>query len=333
MNVTYVLGAGFSRAAGLPLINGFHQALATYRSEIVRRYNQDVFEKYQHVINMGISIEDSFDELEKRGVLADVFLLREAVNSVIAAACETYRRAESQEQITLYSNFLHLVRNRNATILTLNYDTILECTDYINTMNARANDGAGITYPYLSFDYCLPGWEPYRSTWDMSPDNRRGLWFHNIPLIKLHGGINFCLCAVHKWAFYTDKTNTSQGRICSVKGCGKELEPGIIPPKKVKQITEFSALWDVARDKLAQSQQITLIGVNLNDRDQEFSDLIRDALVASRSQLGFINYQKNPTERDYRFWQETISERLGFDMPKENISLAGFEPWIAQMNR
>lgn len=332
MNATYVLGAGFSRAAGLPLINDFHQALATYRSEIVRQYGQHIFDEYQRVIHMGISIEDSFDELEKRGVLTDVFLLREAVNSVIAAACETYRRTASQEQIAFYSNFLRLVKNQNATILTLNYDTVLECTDDINTMNARAEDGAGIIYPYLSFDYCLAGWEPYRNTWDMSPDKRCRLWFHDIPLIKLHGGINFCLCAVHKWASYADKTTTSRGRICSVKGCGKELEPGIIPPRKVKQITEFSALWDVARNRLAQSQQITLIGVNLNDRDQEFNSLIRNSLVASRSQLGFINYQKNPTEQDYGVWQEVISKRLGFDIPKENISLDGFEPWIDQMN-
>lgn len=329
MKVTYVLGAGFSRAAGLPLINDFHQALTTYKKEIVRRYDQCVFEEYQRVINTGASIEDSFDELERRGLLADIFMLRSAINAVIVAACETFLHTASQEQITIYSNFLHLVRNQSASIITINYDTILECTDYINTINKQTGDG--IRQPYLSFDYCLDGWGPHRNMIEVRNGCFR-LWFHDIPFIKLHGGMNFFFCPTHKWAFYADMINNTHRGICSVKECGKELEPGIIPPRKIKQISEFRTLWEVAREKLRLSQQITLIGVNLNDRDQEFNNLIRESLAFSRSQLGFINFQKTPIERDYNFWQEIISERLGFDIPRENISLDGFEPWIAQMN-
>ncbi len=153
MKTAYVLGAGFSKAAGLPLVHEFGEKLIEQKKNIVRRFGNNKYTAFERVISYDNSIEKAYDEILESGIIEDFYLIEEAITYIIVACCESYR--EEPKLYRDYKNFLQLVKNQNASIISLNYDTVLEITLYIDLIKEK------IGSHHIRFDYKVPGWEKF----------------------------------------------------------------------------------------------------------------------------------------------------------------------------
>lgn len=326
---TFILGAGFSKSADFPLVNEFEFFFQKHKSRLLRRFDQNRLRDFERVLNYDGNVEEAFKKIEDAGDFGDLNLLKQAVTWILVACCENYQ--SHSPNLLNYQNFLTLVKNQGASLITLNQDTVLEITLYINSLREYNLESFDID----RIDYGVDGWEKYSPITICGEENQKYYNFFDIPYFKLHGAINFHFCPDHRWSFLADMTNNTYSNRCPSmtlgKPCGKIMEPTIIPPRRIKEIALFKELWTHAEEVLASSEVITCIGLNLNEADEYFLDLLKEALQKGNKELGFINFSTDKSIEWKSHWQNRIKKLLNFEIPLENISLDGFEAWISQM--
>lgn len=325
---TYILGAGFSKAADFPLVNEFERFFQEHKSRLLRRFNQDRLRDFERVLNYDKNIEEAFKIIEEKGDLEELKLLKQAVTWILVACCENY--LSRSPNLLSYQFFLTLIKNQRANLITLNQDTVLEITLFINSIR-KDDDGFNID----RIDYGVEGWGKFSPIEICGEENQKYYHFIDIPYLKLHGAINFHFCPDHRWSYLSDMTNNTYSDRCPAivigKPCGKIMEPEIIPPRRIKEIALFKELWAQAKEVLEASDVITCIGLNLNEADEDFLNLLKAGLHKGNKKLGFVNFSVNKSAEEKSHWKGRINNLLNFDIPLENISLDGFAAWISQM--
>ncbi len=159
MKITYVLGAGFSKRAKLPLIDEFGSKLAEQKNNIVRRFGNTTYKEFVRVISQADSIEKGFIALSERGIIDDLHLMEKAITYILVACCESF--LNSSTLFEPYRKFLLLVKNQNASIISLNQDTVLEIT-----LDKNFHQQRKINNEQIRFDYGVPGWNKYSAIGD-----------------------------------------------------------------------------------------------------------------------------------------------------------------------
>lgn len=325
---TYILGAGFSKAADFPLVSEFELFFQQHKSRLLHRFNHNQLKDLERVLNYERNVEEAFKIIEENGGLGELKLLKQAVTWILVGCCENY--LSHSPNLISYQNFLTLVKNQKANLITLNQDTVLEITLYINSLR-KDDEGFNID----RIDYGVEAWEKYSPITICGEESKRYFNFVDIPYLKLHGAINFHFCPDHRWSYLADMTNNTYSDRCptivSGKPCGKIMEPEIIPPRRIKEIALFKELWTQAEEMLASSDIITCIGLNLNEADEDFLNLLNEGLHKGDKELGFINFSPDKSIERKAQWKNRIKDLLNFEIPPENISLDGFAAWISQM--
>ncbi len=273
-NTVYILGAGFSKYANLPLINNFYFRSKDIFSELTddktKGAFQDIFDfykKYSHVKSymntdlqnieelLSIIEMNSFLSYQKMNMIKNSYLLY--LKTVIEKCTPDLNHNKNPNNSVnsyedLYSKFISLVfginfnfdqkgkkflerdKKNNNGIISLNYDLLLE--KILQIINDyKFNEIRNTNQPFLDFYYGL----------DENNYSRLENYGKKISLkyAKIHGSINF-----HK----KDNNNI----------------PLIIPPTWNKTSEkEMKPVWQLAYELLKNSEEIVFIGYSLPETD------------------------------------------------------------------
>lgn len=270
MITTYIIGAGFSRYANLPLMNDFYfhskDVYSKLSLESDKRAFQKVFKyfddfsKVKHIMNADFyNIEELLSIIEmdsfikgNRGIYKDYLIYLKRVIELSSPSIETKEgnfEIEKDINTEIYANFLGSVygikltnlrsgdnyydrdpKNDNG-IISLNYDTILEmCLNRFNKHNVYHFGGGYKSYDY---EYGIKD-ELVQYTYSNNPRYKKLL------LSKIHGSINFL----------------------------KDDLPIIVPPTWNKTSNRYmQSVWKLAHSILSNSEKIVFIGYSLPATD------------------------------------------------------------------
>lgn len=267
---TYIVGAGFSRYANLPLMNDFYfhskdvytkLSLESDKKAFQKVFQYfDEFSKVKHIMNADFyNIEELLSIIEMDAFInGNKVILKEYLTylkRVIEISSPSIETPEGDYEIgnkintEIYTNFIMAVYGVKLTdlrsgnnyydrdpdndngIISLNYDTILEkCLRRLNKQNSF-NLGEG----YKSFDYEYGiNEELVQYTYTNKPR------YPKLKLAKIHGSINFI----------------------------KDELPIIVPPTWNKTSnSNMQSVWKLAHSILTNSDQIIFIGYSLPETD------------------------------------------------------------------
>jgi len=304
----YVLGAGFCRDFNetiFPLVcdflsmaksfniyqpNGSHRELASF---IYRYFGDEVFPDVEKVLSFLAttpfeSLEVNF---EKRSQLYDELVA--IIVRMLTAASATVANMNGRDVWKLYSKFIdHLIQS-SATVLTFNYDLLLE--ELLSATNLwQMYDGYGVDIPLIHNALPTPSFgEPLVA--DYRPRASRS----NVILLKMHGSIN--------WGIPIDQAKHLMDKgdlIYRLPEHGKSLaidyfqlpapdglplvmifKPVIVPPVMDKsawlQNRTFRSIWNMALRSLQEAGEITFVGFSLPPTDFMADALFRQGRLGN----------------------------------------------------
>ena len=285
-----VLGAGFSVAASggkLPVTADLGRR-ATARAKIPRsRLPAGGFDRGRFETWLSRLAEDQphlsvAENLENRGVFVRV------VEQLVAVLAEAEAEAFQGAPGWLF-DLLTLAHHRKATLITLNYDGLVEAAVRTLKLPLDSSPEEVVAPEDVLDDF------PSGAAGGLSSYRARGLAYREpapgrstFRLLKLHGSLDWC------WSF-GDRTGSTVRRIETRAEFGFPLgepafrrkeargfEPFIVPPTATKSsyydnpVTRW--LWHEAAAQLSQADEITLVGYSFPREDLAMSALIGDAV-------------------------------------------------------
>lgn len=283
-----VLGAGFSRPAGGPLLRDL------LSDDFVATSDADpgdlavvsgLLETRDGSGTMEATLEDVFTDLWREARTGGSIrfgsetypaeeLLRQ-VNIHLASVCGAVHVRRSTNLWSLYLAFLaYLLENsRSLTLITFNYDLLAE----------QVLDDLGLRY-----DYGPPGLIEFESGKRRRRLRRSG---SDLSLLKLHGSANWGVCrGCPEAGKYTDKVTAFERpyvptRRRSCPSCGRRfLETAIIPPilGKAGEARHIGPIWGQARKSLGRAREVLVVGYSLPSSDAEALSLLREVDAPSK---------------------------------------------------
>ena len=351
----YILGAGYSAAAGLPLMSNFLQKMREFRSgldasdprsapiDAVLRMNLEAGKAARRInldldnIEVLLSLSASSDPIKPDKTLSPYLLPINIIAKAISATLEhyqdRYRSDSNAESINaadrsygLY-DYMALVmagklgklasntKQRN-TIITFNYDTLVE----------QSLEAHNIQYTYglhLRNAKHLSG----HVAEDLADD---GI----VRILKLHGSINLCAHSVYdRYSSMTLERGPD----------GKEQTPLILPPWwKKDPAKELQAVWLKSLDRLKTATRIISIGYSCPPGDPYIKYLLASGLQdnISLSSVYVVNIDPaaQPTTRSL-FTDTFTSFKEIPPMDAESFfkgtSMTGYRAssWLSEINR
>lgn len=343
MKTTYILGAGFSCKAGLPLMNNFYfkskDLYPKLKSEVQIKAFENVFDYYErfskvkNYINVDFfNIEELLSIIEmdsylnnKRAILRDYLIY---IKTVINRCSEVFKQKESREYLAINYNFKNhkpgnymkfLLKVMKLTekdvtirgkadrkkdgILSLNYDLILEYC--LSIINKTLSlKTAGHRF---TFNYGLE--KDYVGDYDLDivlDENRDNIF--SIPYAKIHGSVNF------------------------LKRIGTKIEtPLLIPPTWNKTgNANIKSVWGLAYKLISRSEKLVFIGYSIPETDIYLKYLLINGIkdCENLKKVDIVCYNesdddmKKQKERYYRFFEEN------FKMKAVKYYNIKFEDWI-----
>jgi len=276
--VAYVLGAGASFDAGGPLISDFFSRERSNDAKIYARWFDDN-ERYLTLEGLyqdwasGVkepNVEKFFQHVSLRRITGDKFIDSRSGSKVNPETVERYltwyissyvkHSIAAQRTPKFYRDFALSLKKRGKrfSVITFNYDMVLE-KSVIKELGS-INYGFGII---------------------------RGLWeFSNplgIPLVKLHGSLNWLRCPECDRLEIFDKpvAHVFRRERCGGR-CKGYKEPVIVPPVQNKEeyLGPKNQLWRKARGLLLNADRVIIVGYSLPDLDIAAQELLRSSLTA-----------------------------------------------------
>ncbi|HEX3032671.1 MAG TPA: SIR2 family protein [Bacillota bacterium] len=303
MKKVYLLGSGFSAAAGAPtsiqvlgqifsqqsadkkltdLYNWLDTHLFANRPNWL--YNTDVEE-----VLTRLNLFDHYEEQQSLGART-----LEANTRLLLQQFVKLLRPENLPVFPAFYDTFARRLNSDDKIITFNYDLILE----------KSLDGAGLTY-----DYQLPLQNQDRQT-----RNDRGK--KCIKVAKLHGSINIVFCPENHKLVRLPDDNKVTG-LEDASGLG----PFIIPPTLFKSYSmpALRQLWYTAFGQLSEAQELVIIGYSL-----PYADILTAQMLDFAFQKGIIEkvLVVNGPDSDISRLKSVFQTKL------ENTNLL-FTEWIA----
>lgn len=275
MTELYLFGAGASAAEGAPATaNLFPEAWRLYqgrpdpRAERIWRFLAQVWgqeieapEEFAHLPHLDevVSLIDWSLQMEQglgpRFGPQALWGLRQDLTGLIEATLGAAMERGLPQPGGPHERFAAGLLGRSAVLLSLNYDTILD----------RALKGAGLEPDYGFSHLNLTAGEAA-----------------TIPLLKLHGSLNWAHClACDRIELLTHPTGGDGGPTCT--RCGNpSLDRLIISPTWLKRYTatQLRHVWDLALEAIQGAESLTFIGYSLPPNDVAVAQFLRRALLA-----------------------------------------------------
>lgn len=277
---TYILGAGFSRYAGLPLMNDFYFKSKDIYPNLVEDDKKsfdkvfeyfDDFSKVKHIMNADFyNIEELLSIIEMDAFIHNETDIKDHYLNYLKTVIEnlTPKEPESRrihlDKTYIYSKFLCLVYNIDFVtdkdfgeqyykqnnfdngIISLNYDLLLE--NSLKKINKK-NPAHQFTYmDYFDFNY---GLDPQYAIQTQMVEKK----YNTLKLAKLHGSVNFV---------------------------NKQYKPLIVPPTWNKTSNdEMIPVWEMAHKLISQANELVFIGYSLPITDLYVKYLLISGIKSS----------------------------------------------------
>jgi len=322
-NNVYILGAGCSRATGAPLMADFidkaYELRRYSKAQIDRQSFDSVFDginALQAVYAKSVldlrnleSVFAAFEMAELFGRLgeleaAQVAALPVALRILILETLEwTVRFPTAQPggnyhasgrdygsagDYRAFAEHIQQIRDRHScTVMTFNYDIALDLA--LKLFGANPN-------------YCLSGMADIGN--------------QQVPLLKLHGSLNWARCKecgdIQAIDVDSGKVEYPSGEIRHLRfgekckelvHCGLPRQIAIVPPtwSKAQHHKQFADLWHTAAVKLAEADNIFIIGYSLPPTDQFFRYLFAlGTMGKSRLQRVWIFNPDEQCDKNFR---------------------------------
>ncbi len=311
----YILGAGFSRAAGFPVQSKILDEIRNFPIDIMTmpRYSLDQFEKARETLFNFIGRLFPGDNMPS---LEDIFtLLDQTISSKGFSGGENYKKLDEirdalhvailfifhsgikniePEKRELYEGFVdHLIKRRLAagqkkdifSIVSLNWDALLE-----EVLFQRIRERKKVKK--IDIDYCCYT-TPLTSKCPHYPSilqKEKGIY--NIKLMKLHGSTTWLLCPncnrlytgvggdEDVWAQYVKPHKCPQCEKVFGNINAPLLDPFFITPTFLKQFNNphIQMTWHNAYMDLAEATEVVFMGYSLPEADYHFRTLLRRAI-------------------------------------------------------
>jgi hypothetical protein len=294
MHTVFILGAGFSRAVypGMPLLKDLSQRTWDSYSgkdlvpaDIANLLKSDIEEGLSYLIQPKPWLRES-EVLRHRAIFLELTM-------VIAAVFEMQMEpATYSDQPSWVSDFIRFWHENQCTVLTLNYDTLVEAAAHETTVTAASQPGSrkgisswAIYPPYLT--------NATMRTASLLSVGARPKSFH---LLKLHGSINW---------YYSGRNDTSGETIYFVPQCGtvgswtqheRDMQtesraavadkyPFLIPPvfDKAALLSHetIRSIWFESGEAIKRASRVVFIGYSLPPTDRTMHHFLREALGES----------------------------------------------------
>jgi hypothetical protein len=284
----FVLGAGFSRAVSreLPVTAALGEQ-STKKARVARqRLPAGGFRGGRFETWLSRLAEDQ-PHLSVAENLGNREIFVRVVEALVAVLSEAELRALDNVPEWLL-DLLSLVHHRRATLITLNYDGLVEAG--VRTLKLPLATRSESVEPGDVLDDFPSEMGAAGLPLEKGAPAARGSTFR---LLKLHGSLDWC------WS-YGDRTGSTVRRIETGASFGcppdepayrrreaRGLEPFVVPPTATKSgyydnpVTRW--LWREAAEALRQADQITLVGYSFPPEDLAMSGLIGDAIRRRRN--------------------------------------------------
>ncbi len=278
-----ITGAGFSKAAGGPLLHELLSPKWLDKSEADPNALDILTEMMSDMRaeRHSASLEDLFTLVWREARTGGSFQvwgqewgaenLLSTITAHLISVCGAVHIRRGTYLWTDYASFLiDLVSDsKSLTILTFNYDLLME--QLLDDIEQR------FTYSPPRTEIVFGDSERRRQLTRYGPD---------ILFLKLHGSSNWGICRGCQAAERDDNVVTALERPYNPpprKRCpwcnDRFLEPGIIPPisGKAGELRHMDAVWKTARKALRRAREILVVGYSLPPADQEAFSLMKEA--------------------------------------------------------
>jgi NAD-dependent SIR2 family protein deacetylase len=270
--IVYILGAGFSRSAGGPLLREIlDKENDANRLAVGRLWENPLYAALMRLHDSlpeeERNIEGLFDSLQSSKFLGrhvgqySAQTLIDFLTKYLGQLIQ--ERVSEPNDIEVYEHFRDdILSPEEYAIVTFNYDLVADQL----LLHARG-----------SLHYGFPSNPKYR--YDRLRHARRRPY-----LLKLHGSLNWVICTVCRTIWLRDRYSTDlHGRSCFRPNCNGRLRLLIVPPvwNKEPAAKDIDLLWKRARMFLGTAEEIEIIGFSFPSADRLAIDMVRDSLKAN----------------------------------------------------
>lgn len=332
-NKVIVLGAGASRPAGIPLIDEFlwegmqeaflekwdeleplnefwkqtrgldlysrptvedgvpYHSFDPENARLINETNiEKVLEEAENLMRQG-KLSQSIPE----GIRQFIFRVISSRSNLSSLGVKTYGALIEREILT---------RNDQLTVISFNYDTILE---RVLLQNNR----------HTHFSYMLPS--PLKENFDSYERDHDG----SFDYLKLHGSLNWLRCtSCDKFTIrWYDTYRPHRG---SCRKCQTPFESVLVPPGTGKEgyLKPIQTIWDIAGEKISVAEEIIVIGYSFRPADVAASALFSENLrVKNKINFSLTIVDNQPKRILNRFSELGISA----DILSRTNCVEGFE--------
>ncbi len=354
-DVVFVLGAGTSHPDGVPLQREILPAILS--GSIPEVQNSEIGKEVITFLNENFSFNKdlNFPTMESVFGFIDYFLLhKESLNAFHTnAKLRTIKEYlikiihfvvdyQTDKKSKYYHLFWKAIAdyNPNVSIISLNYDTLLEQAfdflfenfgylDYsIHFMNYEKNEKLN------KFNFWIDAQKPLKIKDDQKP--------RAIKLLKLHGSLNwkYCNCCnqtlltpwdrkidLNKGKFlgYTYPGNVEYEYSCPLDGT--DFQTLIIPPSYYKELTHnvILQLLTEAGKEIRAAKKIIFIGYSLSDADVDIHALLKknissqEIIVINRKNPERLKLKYQSISRNVIFYERTFEEFVSDKIFLQNL--------------
>jgi hypothetical protein len=229
-------------------------------------------------------------------------------------------RGTRRQNLQSHVDFLQRVLRPGSTIITFNYDPLLEYA-------LGHLDSVGISWkPSTGYGLRFEG-EFSTGELKVMPAESES----NVQLLKLHGSMNWLVLADEwphppRWLLWLTTHNFGgPGHVCMREArTGAVLRPLFLPPKPAKdyEIVGLSNLWEKAGRALADASSLTVIGYRFPETDAAARDLIRKAEhLRDSDRVTYVTLNDPEAEQTFRD-----------HFPKVSVFTKGFAAYVKHLD-
>lgn len=327
--IVFFIGAGFTKAVANTAPTGteflskaFDHRGLFIRDERVKRVKRFIESTYYHLNGIYPNIEDVLSlidyVIQKKEALSKDYLLEDVItvrNDLIYLIGEVIKSSieNSQGKKRLSRDFIEKISNllkndAKISIITTNYDVIID--NALLEKKQSCNYGVRLRYKiYWDTNRTKTNSRPKKSMDYSFSDSRGEINKGDIPLLKIHGSLNWFCCPK------CDEVDITIGKkeataliadqskfLCANPYCTSNYEPLIVTPTmlKVYDNTFLQKLWALSENTISEANHLVFIGYSLPEADYHIRSLLVKALVKNNGNprvLVIVKNYKNDKEK------------------------------------
>lgn len=171
----------------------------------------------------------------------------------------------------------------NVSILSFNHDLLLE--RLMNEQEIPFNYGLSENqHGYFELT------APPGTKWEVIPASAypiRAGTAGGSELLKLHGSNNWIVCEAGHITYHPEEAFLTKRDLKGCPKCGRSARPCVIPPQRIKEYKALKKIWACAQRILQKAKAVIFIGYSLPEYDKHAYELFREN-VASTTSIGVL---------------------------------------------